>query len=380
MPRGKRERREKGSGSFFTLPDGRYAWEISESVGGKPKTTRITRRDPDELRREVAAFLKEREAGGTGQGGQEWLQDFLARAHTILEPGWAPRTRTFYRLQFGTISQHLGGLRLRELRPTHVDQMTAALLDGGLSKTSVNHVRRALAFALKLAQREGAVAQNAANLSLPRGKNEVEIVAWTRAEVQDFLSAIENHPHELVYHVAFFWGLRRGENLGMLKQHVDLEAGVYRVRGQLQKTKHEFVLRKILKTSTSRREGSIQPRMEDKIRQHLARQAEMRLAAGGAWEERGLLFTNELGGPLLPDTISHEFLRLQRQHGVQNIIPLKNARHTCATLLLESGVNPEVVQKLMGHSQLTTTLKYYSLVRSERKEEAQATLDRYVFG
>ena len=45
--------------------------------------------------------------------------------------------------------------------------------------------------------------------------------------------------------------------------------------------------------------------------------------------------------------------------------PLHRYRHTFATMLLEEGVNPKVVQKLLGHSDIETTLGTYSHVLPE---------------
>ena len=44
---------------------------------------------------------------------------------------------------------------------------------------------------------------------------------------------------------------------------------------------------------------------------------------------------------------------------------LHSYRHTFATMLLERGVNPKVVQKLLGHRDIETTLGTYSHVLPE---------------
>ena len=45
--------------------------------------------------------------------------------------------------------------------------------------------------------------------------------------------------------------------------------------------------------------------------------------------------------------------------------PLHSYRHPFATMLLERGVNPKVVQKLLGHRDIETTLGTYSHVLPE---------------
>lgn len=50
-------------------------------------------------------------------------------------------------------------------------------------------------------------------------------------------------------------------------------------------------------------------------------------------------------------------------------------RHTFATIMLENGVNPKVVQELMGHSSVYTTLNVYTHVTPSVVEEVMRGLD-----
>ncbi len=57
-------------------------------------------------------------------------------------------------------------------------------------------------------------------------------------------------------------------------------------------------------------------------------------------------------------------------------IPFHNLRHTCASLLLSQGVHPKLVQELLGHADITTTLNTYShVIPSLRGETASAIED-----
>jgi integrase len=55
-------------------------------------------------------------------------------------------------------------------------------------------------------------------------------------------------------------------------------------------------------------------------------------------------------------------------------ITLKGLRHTHATLLLQAGVNPKIVQERLGHSNISTTLDIYSHVTPTIQSEA---IDRF---
>lgn len=54
-------------------------------------------------------------------------------------------------------------------------------------------------------------------------------------------------------------------------------------------------------------------------------------------------------------------------------------RHTCATILVQNGVSPNVVMQLLGHSSVKTTLDLYGHVLPGGQRAAADTLDP-IFG
>lgn len=57
-------------------------------------------------------------------------------------------------------------------------------------------------------------------------------------------------------------------------------------------------------------------------------------------------------------------------------IRFHDLRHTAATLLLEQGEHPKVVQEMLGHSQIGLTLDTYSHVTPGMHRKAADTFDR----
>jgi site-specific recombinase XerD len=80
-----------------------------------------------------------------------------------------------------------------------------------------------------------------------------------------------------------------------------------------------------------------------------------RLEASGLREEPAL-FVNKDGSRLSRAAVSREMKHLSKR--CQLNVTLHQYRHTCASELLESGVNLPQVQQVLGHQSLETTMRY----------------------
>ena len=80
------------------------------------------------------------------------------------------------------------------------------------------------------------------------------------------------------------------------------------------------------------------------------RQAEERLAAGGAWNASGLVLVDEFGTPPHPEAIT----RWWREAAGLPPIRLHDARHTTATVMLRAGLPVKIVSQRLGSNTLPT--------------------------
>lgn len=55
-----------------------------------------------------------------------------------------------------------------------------------------------------------------------------------------------------------------------------------------------------------------------------------------------------------------------------------NLRHTFATRLCEAGVNIKVIQEIMGHSDITTTLDIYTDATSDFKKKEMLSFEEFI--
>jgi integrase len=61
-------------------------------------------------------------------------------------------------------------------------------------------------------------------------------------------------------------------------------------------------------------------------------------------------------------------------------ITLHEARHTFASLLIDSGANAKAVQEFMGHSKIQTTFDTYGHLLPGSHDEVRQRMDAYLLG
>ena len=71
---------------------------------------------------------------------------------------------------------------------------------------------------------------------------------------------------------------------------------------------------------------------------------------------------------------------LMRAAGLPKTTRPYDLRHTFATLMLEQGENPKVVQEVLGHSRITHTMDTYSHVSPNIQKEAFGRLGKRLEG
>lgn len=93
-----------------------------------------------------------------------------------------------------------------------------------------------------------------------------------------------------------------------------------------------------------------------------------------------LVFSNNKGKLRSYQGLRPMFKRLMKKHGLENYnLHFHTLRHTFSTMLFEAGENPKVVQMLLGHKDITTTLKIYNNIDRSYFKQAVAKLDGIIF-
>lgn len=245
-------------------------------------------------------------------------------------------------------------------------------LPEGLDRRTVNYVHTILHRAFKDAVRWGRLARNPADAADPPRATAKpdDVQTWDAATLRTFLtrsreSSDRLHPLWVLFATT---GMRRGEALGLRWKDVDLDNGRLRVVQTVTQVRSKVTIGEP-KTARGRRSIALDDATVGVLREHRRAMLEERMLVGPDFSDEGLVFHQPDGACLRPDSVSGQFLRRVAQYGLPRLT-LHGLRHTWATLALEQGIHPRVVQERLGHSTIAITLGIYSHVSPTLHNEA----------
>jgi integrase len=203
----------------------------------------------------------------------------------------------------------------------------------------------------------------------------------TGGEAARFVKAVRGERLEACLLLALMVGLRRGELMGLQWQDVDFAAGRLSVRRQLSRGRGSIGWSFApLKTGSSERTVNLPAPVLEALRQHRGAQETEALRAGTrGWTDAGLVFCARDGKPLGDGPLTAAWRRALARAGIERR-SFHSARHTAATLLMENGVHPKVVQVTLGHARIEQTLNVYTSVSVDAQAAASRAMDRLFCG
>ncbi len=272
-----------------------------------------------------------------------------------------------------------GKMKLAKLSAIHIETFYADRLAAGLGGTTVNLLHNILHSALKQAVRLNLITRNPTEMVDPPRKTTPEQKAWDARQTSAFLKVADQHEWAALWRLAITTGLRRGELLGLRWSDIDWEQGALSVRRTLSRGAtggYEFG---VPKTQAGKRKVELTSSVMASLQAHRRRQVEARLALDAPYQDQELIFADALGGPVHPNTMRNQFLKLVAQAGVPPI-RIHDLRHTSATLMLANGEHVKIVSERLGHASIAITLDRYSHVTPGMQREAANRLDQLLEG
>ena len=355
--------KRKSDGRWFaTVPIGRDA---DGRVRRRTEYARTKAEAAEKLARMRSSVID----GTMVQPTRQRLAQYLDR---WLRDSSRPSTsKNTYRLYESLIRIHInpriGGVRLSNVGPQHVQALMAEMERGGASPRVRQLTLGLLRNALSRAVKWNLVARNPCLVvDRPRvPRHEARVL--TQEQVRVLFDAASGDRLEALYVLAVATGLRQGELLGLQWGDIDFGRRSLTVRRQLIECGAPPELSE-LKTPRSRRRVDLPALAVEALSEHRRR-------LGALPHPVNLVFTDTLGGPIRKSNLLRRSFRPLLERAGLPRIRFHDLRHTSATLLLAAGVHPKVVQERLGHSTISLTLDTYSHAVPTMQRDAADRMD-----
>jgi integrase len=274
---------------------------------------------------------------------------------------------------------------LVQLRPEMIqryisDKLSHGRADqkGGLTARTIRHHIICLHTALQNATKLGLLFRNPVDaVTIPRAERH-EMRTMNETDIHLLLEMAQGTQYYALFYTAIFTGMRRSELLALRWQDVDLLLLQTSINRTLHQVKGGRTIFRQPKTEKSRRLIALTPSTAALLQEYRDSQNILRESLGYAkLTETDLVFCQYDGKPFLPNTVTHNWIKLVRRAGLSGI-RLHDARHTHATLMLKQGIHPKIVQERLGHSSIQITLDTYSHVAPGLQQAAANKFDEIV--
>ena len=287
------------------------------------------------------------------------------------------------------ITPDLGKIKLDKLTATRIGVHYRQLEKSGrkdeygkgkpLSANTIHKVHVVLGAILDAAIDDGLIAVNPTKkkrtVNAPKSSQvraeKPEIVTWTGEQLGTFLTWNRDEMNDELFplwRLIAYTGMRRSEALALKWSDINQKTMRISIRRAVNTENWENT--KTTKTGNARVIDLDTETLKVLASYKVARaELSFELAKADAY-----VFGGDDGALRSPDAMTSRWdrrmKRLAKEHPVLPRVTIKGLRHTHATLLLELGEHPKVVQERLGHSTITTTMNIYSHVTPTMQKAA----------
>ena len=211
----------------------------------------------------------------------------------------------------------------------------------------------------------------------------------------DFLAESKTYNHWLPLMTVFLGtGCRVGELIGLTWDDCDFTEGIITINHNLVYRQQDSGKCEMHITTPKTESGKRIVPMFEAVRKALLQEKKEQMRNGFNSTiidgYSGFVFTNRCGYVHNPQTINRaikriytacneqEIERAKKEHRQPVLIPhfsVHNLRHTFCTRFCENETDLKIIQEIMGHSDISTTMNIYNEATKERKQESFARLE-----
>ena len=382
----KTSRRGKNEGSVYKRSDGKWVGQVTVGYrpdNGKPIRKYFYAATREEAARKVAMTLAtEMNRESTAIKDDLLLKDFLHKwLITFKSHEVCSRTmELYYSAERLHIVPALGGLPINQVMPVKIQGLLYQLqAEKGLSQRTISLVRGVLIqmydYAMEMRLSEFNPARNTKLPRQPRKPdNERKVIPIAQREA--LLKAAEDD--EIISPILtmlMLTGMRIGELLALQWKHIDFAAKTVSIRQSLTreiifdkdgKTQQSSDALGATKTQTSQRVIQVPDLVLERLRRWMKYVAGLKGGLEVLVPDGFVFVSTRTMGMRTYSGFRATYRHFLDQNGFGDEgLNLHRYRHTYASMLLEQGINPKIVQKLLGHRDVSTTLGVYTHVVPE---------------
>lgn len=375
--------------------DGQYMFRYTEK-GGVRRTVyswKLTATDripegkrPCEALRDMEVRIRRDEEDGIGRlSGKNTLNDCFEK-YISMKSGLKKTTIASYKYQWRHYVQEspLGKTEIGKIRNSDVKRFYMSLFNRGLKPSTIHPVHCLIHPVLDMAVQDREIRANPSDKAMveirrSQERNDTHIHALTKKEQSRFLEFLEKDRKYGWWRPLFVamlgTGCRVGEILALRWTDCDFENRIISINHNLVcKTlddgKNHWVIN-TPKTKTGHRDV---PMLDDvaSTLKTLPTGANKMTIDGYS----GFIFANRKGQMIRIDQVDRVIKKIAEkansEPGDHVTLPMFSAhslRHTFCTRLCEAGEDLKLIQKIMGHKSITTTMNIYNEVTADRKTE-----------
>lgn len=385
-------------GEVQRASDKRYMYTYTDPLGRRKF---IYANDLTQLREKEEKLLKDQLDGlDIYVAGKATLNETFDR-YISTKYNLRESTRSSYLYTYDHYVRETFGLkRIAEIKYSNVLQFYYHLLNQqSISLGTLDSVHCLLHPTFQLAVRDEIIRKNPTDgvmkeISRESGKNRGVRHALTIEQQRCFMEYIANHP--IYYHwwpmftILLGTGCRIGEALGLRWQDLDFENRVISINHSLvyypANGSNKCVLRVSLpKTDAGIRTIPMLDIVKDAFEMLYEEQKENGFNETEIDGMSGFIFCNRFGSVPNPQTVNHTIKRIANNYNADEVVRAKkehrdpiilpnfschHLRHTFCTRLCENETNLKVIQSIMGHKNIETTLDIYAEATEKKKQES----------
>ena len=395
--------------------DGRYEYRYKDAQGNTRSiySWKLVETDKLPAGKKWEASLREMEKkiqrdledGINGYAGARTTLNSFFDAYMETKYELKQSTRTNYKYMYKKyVSEGLGQRSIGSIKYSDIKKFYIHLIkEVGFKPNSMEIIHTILHPVFAVAVRDGLIRTNPTEGVMTeikkshdweKGKRHALTVAQQTAFIS-YIAKSKQFSHWLpIFTVLLGTGCRVGEAVGLRWQDCDFEENVISVNHNLIYRVQDSGKCEYHVTTPKTRSGIRIIPMLSEVKKALQGEYDRQLREGFTKLEvdgySGFIFQNQLGECLNPHAINRaidriskaynreETERAEKENREPELLPhfsTHNLRHTFCTRFCENETNLKIIQEIMGHADISTTMNVYNEATREKKMESFANLE-----